>query len=106
MNIMKRKDRQSFRNLFAEVDPMLAAPFTVRTLDPSNVDADKKLFYSQVDLQMVAHIKDLTFSSQNIVLHTQGYWLEYINIMIWPFSLIVSADIMNNPHVDMNGKTL
>ena len=25
--------------------------------------------------------------------------------MIWPFDLVISADRMNNLHVDMNGKT-
>ena len=50
-------------------------------------------------------IKDLTMSSRTLVLHDQRFWPKYINTMLWPFSLVASADRMNNLHVDMNGKT-
>ena len=50
-------------------------------------------------------IKDLTFSSLNLVLRAQRFWPEYITTMIWHFALVVSVDKMNNLHVDMNGKT-
>ena len=51
-------------------------------------------------------IKDLTFSSQTLVLHTKRYWPEYITTMFWPFALVAAADRMNNLHVDMHGQTL
>ena len=50
-------------------------------------------------------IKDLTFSSQNLVLHAQRHWAEYITDMFWPFALVLAADRMNNLHVDMHGQT-
>ena len=50
-------------------------------------------------------IKDLTLSSQTLVLHDQRYWPDYITTIIWTFTLVSSADRMNNLHVDMNGKT-
>ena len=49
-------------------------------------------------------IKDLTLSSRTLVIYAQCYWPEYITTMLWPFALVVSAYIINNLHVDMNGK--
>ena len=50
-------------------------------------------------------IKELTFSSRNIMLHDQRYWSEYINTMLWTFDFVAYIERMNNIHVDMNGKT-
>ena len=51
------------------------------------------------------NIKDLTLSSQNLVLHAQRHWPEYIITMFWEFALVAAADIMNNLHVDIHGQT-
>ena len=65
MNILQRRDHKRFINLVAIVDPLPVVPFTVTTLDPANVDADKTLFYSQVDSQMVAElIKNILTESE------------------------------------------
>ena len=50
-------------------------------------------------------IKDLTLSSQTLVLHAQLHWPEYITTMFWPFALVEAVDRMNNLHVDMHGQT-
>ena len=44
-------------------------------------------------------------SSQNLVLHAQRHWPEYITNMFWSFALVAAADRMNNLHVDMHGQT-
>ena len=54
MKILQRESHKCFSGPVANVDPFTADPFTVMTLDPANVDADKKLFYSPVDSQVVA----------------------------------------------------
>ena len=54
MNILQRESPKHFSNPVATVDPFTADPFTLTTLDPANVDADKNLFYSRVDSQVVA----------------------------------------------------
>ena len=56
MNILQRKAHKCFRNPVATVDPLCAALFKVTTLDPANVDADKKVFYYQVDSQVFAEL--------------------------------------------------
>ena len=56
MNILQRESHKRFRNQVATVDPLPVATFTVTTLDPSNADADKNLFYSRVDSQVVAEL--------------------------------------------------
>ena len=58
----------------------------------------KNCFYEQI-------IKDLTFSSRNLVLHAQRHWPEYITTMFYTFALVEAADRMNNLHVDMHGQT-
>ena len=50
-------------------------------------------------------IKDLTLSLCTLVICDQYYWPEFITTMLWSFSLVVSADRLNNIHVDMNDKT-
>ena len=40
-NILQRESHKSFINPVAIVDPLPAVPFTVTTLDPDNVNADK-----------------------------------------------------------------
>ena len=44
MNLVQREAHKNFSNPVATVDPFPAAPFTVTTLDPANVDAKKKQF--------------------------------------------------------------
>ena len=56
MNDLQREAHKRFSNLVATIDPLPAALSTVTTLDPSNVNTDKKLFYSQVDSQVVAEL--------------------------------------------------
>ena len=56
MNLLQRESHKRFINLVSTVDLLTTAPFTVKTLDPENVDADKKLFYSRVDSQVVAEL--------------------------------------------------
>ena len=56
MNILQREAHMSFSNPVSTVDPLSAAPFTVMTLDPANVDDDKKLIYSRVDSQLFAEL--------------------------------------------------
>ena len=56
MNILPRKARKCFSKLVATVDTLPAALFTVTTLDQSNVNDNKKLFYSWVDSQVVAEL--------------------------------------------------
>ena len=56
MNILQREYHRRFSKRFATVDTLPVAPFTVTTLDPANVDDDKKLFYSRMDSQVVAEL--------------------------------------------------
>ena len=49
-------------------------------------------------------IKDLTLSSQTLVLHAQRHWPEYITTMFCPFDLVAAANRMKNLHVDMHGQ--
>ena len=56
MNLFKYEAHKRFIKLVATVDPLPAAPFTVTTIDPANVDNNKKLFYSRVDSQVVAEL--------------------------------------------------
>ena len=50
-------------------------------------------------------IKDLTLSSQTLVINAQRLRTEYNTTMFWPFALVAAADRMNNLHVDMHGQT-
>ena len=56
MNLLQHKAHKRFRKPVATVDPLPEAPFTVMTLDPANVDDDKKLIYSRVDSQLFAEL--------------------------------------------------
>ena len=56
MNILQHEAHKRFSNPVATVDPFPLASFTVTTLDPANVDADKNILYSRVDPQVVAEI--------------------------------------------------
>ena len=56
MNILQRDAHRRFNNPVATVDPLYAALFMVTTLDPANVDTNKKLFYSRVYSQVVAEL--------------------------------------------------
>ena len=56
MNLLQREAHNHFNKRVATVDPLRVAPFTVKTLDPANVDNDKKLFYSRVDSEVVAEL--------------------------------------------------
>ena len=56
MNLLLNEAHKRFRKPVATVDPLPAAPFTVTTLDPANVDDNKKIFYSRVDSQVVAEL--------------------------------------------------
>ena len=56
MNILQHEAHKRFSNPVSTVDTLLAAVFTVTTLDPANVDADKNILYSRVDPQVVAEI--------------------------------------------------
>ena len=47
---------QAFSKLVATVDPFPEDPFMVSTLDPFNVDDNKKLFYSRVDSQVIVEL--------------------------------------------------
>ena len=53
---MQRKVHKRFSNPVDTVDPLPVDPFMVTTLDLANVDANKKLFYSWVDSQVVAEL--------------------------------------------------
>ena len=56
MNPLQCKSHKCFRDLVATDDPLPAAPFTVKTLDPVNGNDDKKLFYSRVDSQVFSEL--------------------------------------------------
>ena len=56
MKKFQRKYHKRFRNMVSTVDTFPTAQFTVNTLDPANVDADKKLFCSLVDSQVVSKL--------------------------------------------------
>ena len=46
MNLLQREAHKRFIDLVAKDDPLHTGPFTVTTIDPTNDDNDKKLFYS------------------------------------------------------------
>ena len=56
MNLLQREANKRFSKPFFEFDHSPVDPFTVTTIDPDNVDDDKKLFYSQVNSQVVAEL--------------------------------------------------
>ena len=56
MNLFQREAYKRLSNPVATVDPLPVAPFTVATIDPANVDDEKKLFYSWVDSKVVAEL--------------------------------------------------
>ena len=49
MNFLQREAHKRFSKPVDTVHPLPTAPFTVTTLDPSNVDDNKKLFHSWVN---------------------------------------------------------
>ena len=56
MNIFQQEAHKRFSNPVATVYLLPAAPFMVTDLDPSNADANKKLFYSWVDSHLVSEL--------------------------------------------------
>ena len=71
------------------VDPFPAALFTVTTLDLANVDADKKLFYSWVDSQVVAELV------KNILTDA-----EYSKLMLKKNMFTFQDDTTSNKRID------
>ena len=78
-----------FSNPVAIVDPLPAAPFTVTTLDPANVDANKKLFYYQVDSQVVAEL------IKNVLTDA-----EYSKLMLKNIMFTFQDDTTGNEKID------
>ena len=56
LNILQREAHKCFRKPVDIVGHLYGSPFTVTTLDSSNVNNYKKLFYSRVDSQVAAEL--------------------------------------------------
>ena len=89
MNILQRKDNNRLSNTVATVDPLTVAPFTVTNIDPANIDADKKLFYSRFDSQVVAEL------IKNILTDA-----EYSKLMLKKNMFIFQDDTTDNEIID------
>ena len=62
MNLLQHGAHKHFSKTVATVDPLPVALFTVTSLDLSNVEKYKKLFYSRVDSQVVAELINNIFT--------------------------------------------
>ena len=56
MDNLQREAHKRYSTAIAEVDALPPTPFKVTQLDPANNPAHKELFYSRVDLQVVAEL--------------------------------------------------
>ena len=90
MNLLKREAHKRFSNPVATVDPLPADPFTVTTLEPTNVDANKKLFYSWVDSQVVSEL------IKNILTNA-----EYSKLMLKKNMFTFQDDTTGNKIIDV-----
>ena len=89
MNLLQREAHKRFSNPVSTVDTLLAAVFTVTTLDPANGDADKKIFYFRVDSQLVTDL------IKNILTDA-----EYSNLMSKKIMFTFQDDTTGNEKID------
>ena len=89
MNLLQREVHKHFSKPVATVDNLPAAPLTVTTLHPANVDDKKKLFYSQVNSQVVAELIN------NILTDA-----EYSKLMLKKNMFTFQDDTTNNRIID------
>ena len=80
---------QAFSKLVATVDPFPVDPFMVSTLDPANVDDNKKLFYSRVDSQVIVELINNIFTNA-----------EYSKLMLKNNMFNFQDDTTGNKRID------
>ena len=89
MNLLQRESHNRFRNPVATVDTLPTDLFTVTILDPSNYDANKKLFYSRVDSQVVAELSKIILTDA-----------EYSKLMLKKNMFTFQDDTTGNERID------